>query len=462
MSAAGARALRDARTPDELERVREALARARASPFYSRKLGGRPLRDWDDFFSLPTTTKQELRAASPMDTLAVPLSEAWHYHESFGTTGRPIGTWFTAADFDREVELTARWTQPIAPGMRVLNRIPYAFAVPPFVIEARTRRDGGIVVPASNLTWNVPYDRALELIRRLAVEVLVTFSLEPVILELAAPLCGLDMKRDLASVKHLLLGGSLVTEPLRRHLEAHWGAKVGLVYGLTETGGIGAMCDAWRVHVSPDAHVLEIVDPATGAPVAEGEVGLLLVTSHYRQASPLVRYESQDYARWIPGPCPCGAPGPTLEILGRVDDTIAFDGQRIFHAQLQSAVLELARPFDSAVYFVIVTERGVRVRLESHNGRRDLDRLAVEKLHDALRVPVTVDVCAPGEILDVKSMVRAPTVGKPQVMSDWRRDDRRCFTQSEALLTWPRVGFRDLVGMVWQFFKNAVLRRLVR
>jgi phenylacetate-CoA ligase len=134
-----------------LELIQEVFSRVKENGLYGHKFTGLTLTTWEDFFSLPLTTKEDLRSCAPEDTLAIPITEVWHYHESFGTTGKPVSTWWSEEDFNREVDLTHRWTAPIQPGMRVLNRFPYSFAVPPFILETKCKRDGGVILPAGNL-----------------------------------------------------------------------------------------------------------------------------------------------------------------------------------------------------------------------------------------------------------------------------------------------------------------------
>ena len=449
-------------TYPELEVVRDLVERARRAPFFAKKLAGRRLDSWDDFFALPVTTKAELRAAEPTDTLAVPLAEIWHYHESFGTTGRPLSSWFTRADFDREVELDSRWTTPVQPGARVLNRLPYSFAVPPFVVEQKARATGGVVIPASNLNWNVSYVRTLDLIHRLRADVLVGLPLEPVILALLASRQGYDLERDLGSVRHLMLGGGAVSPALKAWLERKWKASVGLVYGLTETGGSASMCPAWRLHLHPGAFITEVVDPRTYERVAPGEVGVLLVSSYYRRGSPLVRYDTRDWCRVHTMPCPCGEAGRTFDVLGRLDDTIVLDGKTVYFADLEQAALEAAGELDSPLWFAIVTGRRLHLRLETHNGVRELAPAARDRLADTLKVPLRVEVCRKGELLNLTAMASTPEVGKPQALCDWRKDPRRSATLYEALIKWPEMKPLELLDMLWRVVKNAWLRLTLR
>jgi phenylacetate-CoA ligase len=446
----------------EFRTIREVFDKVKSNKFYGKKFEGLSLNTWDDFFKLPTTTKEEMRACDPEDILAVPISEVWRYHESFGTTGKPAVTWFTRGDYDREVELTSRWAAPIKPGVRVLNRLLYSFSVPPMVVELKARHDGGVMIPADNMTWNVSYARTLELIYRLKVDVIACLPVEVIILALLAEKCGYDLARDLGSLKHLMLAGRVVPLALKEYLEKLWNAAATSVYGLTETGGIASMCESWRLHIHPRAFILEIVDPETGRHVPDGEVGVLLVTSYYRQASPLFRFNTEDYSRMYTDACPCGDPSPTIEILGRVDDTIEMEGKRIYFKQLEEAVLRFAQQFESVIYFAVVTGRRLLIRIESENGKSWPSGESLQRLREALRVPLKVSICKKGELLDRDQLLRFPNVFKPHNLSDWRKGKRRCVTLSEALIEWPKLGFGDLLDIARRAVKNQLLRWTLR
>ena len=101
-------------------------------------------------------------------------------------------------------------------------------------------------------------------------------------------------------------------------------------YGLTESGfGGGVQCPAGEGHHLRELDCLiEIIDPVTGAPLPEGQVGELVLTTLQREAMPLVRYRTGDAASLLPGPCACGSPlhrlGPVLGRYVREGDTIAL------------------------------------------------------------------------------------------------------------------------------------------
>src|SRR5688572_11163046 len=81
--------------PDADLALTESIALARRSPFYRDHLAAVPaVRSVEELGSLPLTTKQHLRDASPWGMIACDRTDLWHYHESTGTTGEPIACWY--------------------------------------------------------------------------------------------------------------------------------------------------------------------------------------------------------------------------------------------------------------------------------------------------------------------------------------------------------------------------------
>ena len=444
-----------------LEQIQEVFHRVKGNRFYGQKFDGMSLSSWEDFFSLPLTTKEDLRGCNPEDTLAVPLSDVWHYHESFGTTGKPISTWWSREDYEREVDHTHRWTAPIQPGMRIINRFPYSFAVPPFILEVKCSRDGGIILPAGNLNWNVSYVRTLDIMKRVGVEAIGCLPLELIMLDIVAEKAGYDINRDLASLKHVLVSGRIVPPALKEYMERRWEVGVTSVYGSTEGGGVATTCKAWNLHIHPGAFILEILDPETWQPVPHGEIGVLVITSYYRQASPLFRYNTFDICRMITEPCSCGDPAPIIHVLGRMEDVVRLGGKVLYFFDIEQAVLEFTRHLESAIYFVIVAKERLHVRVESHNDVRKPDQESLGRLRDSLGVPLKVDICSKGELLNPRFLMQTPNVYKPNNVSDWNKPQRRCVTLTESLIEFPRVGAADFADITRRFFKNGLLRKLL-
>src|SRR5262249_40354382 len=83
-------------------------------------------------------------------------------------------------------------------------------------------------------------------------------------------------------------------------------------------------------------------DPRTNEPVAEGQVGELVLTSLKREAMPLLRYRTRDLTSLIPGPCACGRTHRRLSrIAGRSDDMLIVRGVNIFPQQIERVLMSL-------------------------------------------------------------------------------------------------------------------------
>ncbi len=111
---------------------------------------------------------------------------------------------------------------------------------------------------------------------------------------------------------------------------------------MTETGPASYECPRHpgRLHVIEESFLPEVVDPASGLPVADGETGELVLTTLTRTASPLLRYRTGDLVRASRKSCPCGSAELSLEggILGRVDDMVVVRGVNLYPAALEAVM----------------------------------------------------------------------------------------------------------------------------
>src|SRR5690606_3633830 len=131
----------------------------------------------------------------------------------------------------------------LMPDDLVLIRFPFALALPGFLLQQAAWQCGAGVVPASGRTVMMPYPRVLRLIQRLQVTVLAGLPREMELIAETARLLGIDLIRDLPSVRAILVAGELMGKGRRAHLERLWGVPVYNLYGSTETGNIAAMCE---------------------------------------------------------------------------------------------------------------------------------------------------------------------------------------------------------------------------
>ena len=207
-------------------------------------------------------------------------------------------------------------------------------------------------------------------------------------------------------------GGSIPAT--RQRIEQAWGARVYDHTGMTEIGPLGFECEQapGGVHLIESECIAEVIDPATGRAVADGEPGELVLTNLGRCDSPLIRYRTNDQVRITRGRrCACGRWFARMEggILGRIDDMVVVRGNNIFPASLEAII----RRFESVAEFrvQIVEDAGsltrLHVELEPANGAdsTQLTRQVARAIQDALNFRADVHAVAAGSLprFDIKA-----------------------------------------------------------
>jgi phenylacetate-CoA ligase len=126
---------------------------------------------------------------------------------------------------------------------------------------------------------------------------------------------------------------------MRTEIDAGLGVRSTNIYGLSEIVGPGVSCECVEAragsHVNEDHFLPEIVDPETREPVAEGEAGVLVITTLTKQALPLVRYWTGDICSLDSAPCSCGRTLVRMgAIVGRTDDMLIVRGVNVYPSQV--------------------------------------------------------------------------------------------------------------------------------
>lgn len=132
-------------------------------------------------------------------------------------------------------------------------------------------------------------------------------------------------------IKAALTSGDTVSARQRAAIEGGFHCRVFDNYGSSEGCCIITECAQGRLHVLPEAGILEIVDDQ-GEPCPPGVDGEFLCTGLGNDAMPLIRYRTGDYGSWSGEVnCPCGRQTPLVShITGRTDDYLALaDGRSI-------------------------------------------------------------------------------------------------------------------------------------
>lgn len=119
-------------------------------------------------------------------------------------------------------------------------------------------------------------------------------------------------------VKTLFVTSEYLSESMRKQLQDAWNCDVHVHYGLTEMGlGVAVECHAHNgFHLNEADLLVEVVNPETGAVLANDEEGELVFTNLTSEAMPLIRYRTHDISKLNSGSCECGA--STLKKIGKV------------------------------------------------------------------------------------------------------------------------------------------------
>jgi phenylacetate-CoA ligase len=331
----------------QLQRLQDTVRRLERVPFYRGKFlaaGLKPdgIKSAADLRRLPFTTAADLRDNYPDGLLAVPREEVLRLHTSSGTTGKPKALFFSRRDLDTAAELIARAFCMTGVTRRDVfqNMMSYGLFTGGLMMHYGAEKIGCLVIPAGPGTS----ERQLLLMQDFGTTVIhVTPSYAFYFADFLEKK-GIDPRTSLA-LRKAFVGAEPYTQETSRKIEAALGIDVYNSYGLTEMNGPGVAfeCEGkCGLHLWEDNFVLEIINPATGEPVGDGETGELVLTSINREAMPLLRYRTRDLTSLIPGPCPCGRTHRRIHrITGRSDDMLIVRGVNVFPQQIERVLMAM-------------------------------------------------------------------------------------------------------------------------
>ncbi|MBZ4317868.1 phenylacetate--CoA ligase family protein [Streptomyces huiliensis] len=406
------------------EQLARTLSWAARSPFYARRFSsGLVPASATDLAALELTGKQDLRDNYPFGLLAVERERLATYHESSGTAGQPTPSYYTAEDWQDLAERFARKHVGITAADTLLVRTPYALLLTGHLAHAAARSHGATVVPGDNRSLATPCSRIVRALHDLEVTLTWSMPTECLLWGAGARARGWEPSRDFPALRALFVGGEPLSEPRRRRISRLWGVPVVEEYGSTETGTLAGECPEGRLHLWADRARFEVYDPATGLCSPQGR-GQLVVTTLYRQAMPLVRYNLEDTVEVSYEECPCGWHLPTVTVLGRSAFGYSVAGRTVTQHRLEELVFSLPEEDEVLFWRARAETEVLRVQIEAAPGRA---AAAATWLTNAVRsqldVPVEVSALQPGELLPAALLRAMPDVVKPRSLfgpnEDW-------------------------------------------
>ena len=164
-----------------------------------------------------------------------------------------------------------------------------------------------------------------------------------------------EMKVSVASLDMASVGGGALFPAMRKEY-ADRGITVLQSYGTADLGLVAYESPALEGMIVDEGVIVEIVRPGTGDPVADGEVGEVVVTA-LNADYPLIRFATGDLSAVLAGQSPCGRTGPRIKgWMGRADQTTKVKGMFV-HPEQIAAVLK-RHPEIVKVRLVVTAEEG--------------------------------------------------------------------------------------------------------
>ena len=305
------------------------------------EMGVKPgdIKTLEDVRKLPFTDKSALRKTFPYGMFALPLEEVVELHASSGTTGKPIVVGYNRHDMDVWNDCIMRLVQMagVVPTDRVQMAFGYGMFTGGFGLHYGLQRLGCMMIPAGSGNT----ERQIQMIQDYGSTVLVaTPSYALHVCEVGEQM-GFDWETSTLRVG--LCGGEPCPQALRAEIDSRMHIVCTDNYGLTEVMGPGVSgeCLASRgmQHIAEDHFLWEVVDPNTGEPVPEGEMGELVLTPLDKQAIPVLRYRTHDLTRVITEPCACGRTSARMQkVRSRCDDMLIIRGTNVFPSQVEDVL----------------------------------------------------------------------------------------------------------------------------
>ena len=382
------------------------------------------VRTLEDVRKLPFTDKAVLRETFPYGLFAVPMDEVVELHASSGTTGKPIVVGYNAHDMDVWSDCIARLAQMagVVPGDRAQMAFGYGMFTGGFGLHYGLQKLGCMMIPAGSGNT----ERHIAMIGDYGTTVLIATPSYALHLCEVGERLGFDWEASTLRVG--LFGGEPCPPGLKAEIEERMHIVCTDNYGLTEVMGPGVSgeCLASRdmQHIAEDHFLWEVVDPETGEPEGEGEMGELVLTPLDKQAIPELRYRTHDLTRVVCEPCACGRTSARMQkVRARCDDMLIIRGTNVFPSQVED-VLSGIQGVTPHYRIVVETVNGldrmtVHVELkpeafsDSYQEMEDLRRSIEERLKGVLLVGVRVKLVEPGGI--------ERTTGKAKHVEDLRK-----------------------------------------
>ncbi len=384
------------------------------NPFYRKKFmeqGVSPheINSLEDMVKLPYTHKGEFQkdqAENPPygTNLTEPLKNYVRFHQTTGTTGKPLKWLDTREGWNWRGRCAAM--SLAASGITAADAIFFPFAFGPHVafwgIWEGAFQIGALAIAGGG--WDT-LQRVKFIVENNVTVVACTPTFSLRMAEVAAE-NGIELKKS--KVRITFHGGEpgVLIPSIRNKIIDAWGAKPYDYPGLTEVGAYGLHCQTQdlAVHVNEAEFFFELINPKTGAPIKGAGTGELVLTNLGRIGSPAIRFRTGDIVKVSEERCDCGRSFRLLEggVIGRVDEMITIRGMNVFPSQI-GAIVEKYLGAGEEYQIVAYTKKGMadlKIMLELSAGRsaEEIAERLKKDLRECLEMRVEAEAVPPGTL----------------------------------------------------------------
>jgi phenylacetate-CoA ligase len=394
-------------------RLRELTRELTANSFYQEKSRGAGIElarieSAQDLHELPFTTKQELidqQTGHPPfgRLLTYPLSCYRYFHQTSGTSGRPL-KWLDTED---------SWSWWIrcwgyvyrGAGVNSEDVVFCAFSFGPYMSHwtamAGAWHVGAMCISGGGMNSE---QRLQSLIDNRATVLVCTPTYALHLAEVARGL-GIDLRESAVRI------GIYAGEPgaslpnVKRAIEAAWGATCFDHAGATEAGAWAFDCEAQTgaIHLNEAEFIFEVIDPRSGTLIGEGECGELVITNLGRAGMPVLRYRTGDLVELTAESCPCGRNFARIRggVLGRADDMIIVRGVNLYPGAIDDLIRGVPLVFEYEVEISRVAgmdELLIRIETADVASFEEAARRLTHSFRTAHSIRVSVEHSPPGSL----------------------------------------------------------------
>ncbi|MDZ7809306.1 MAG: AMP-binding protein [Arhodomonas sp.] len=267
---------------------------------------------------------------------AVPMSDIVRIHASSGTTGRPTVVGYTKNDIDTWADAVARSIRAAGGSANDIVHVAYGYGLFTGGLGAHygAERLGASVIPMSGGQT----EKQVQIISDFKPTIIMVTPSYMLNIADEFERQGLD-PRD-TSLRIGIFGAEPWTDAMRQEIEERVGIDAVDIYGLSEVMGPGVAQECVETKDGPtiweDLFYPEIIDPATGEVLPDGEEGELVFTGLTKEALPIIRYRTRDLTRLMPGTA------RTMRRMGRItgrsDDMLIIRGVNVFPSQIEERI----------------------------------------------------------------------------------------------------------------------------